>query len=352
MNHKFPIVEFHILQSFPVSCLNRDDVGAPKSVFYGGVQRVRVSSQCWKRAVRNELHETGVKLGIRTKKVAENIQLALKEKGQVSEEAVSAAKDIALKLSDDSLLFMTDKEYEAFADYAIENSFKTGDLKPKEIDKIVKKGKLGALNGLDIALFGRMVAKAPIMNIEAASAFSHAISTHSASPELDFFTAMDDEGLKDEEVTGAGHMGTTEFTAATYYRYVSLNINKLVETLGIEDDQDSLKTAVASFVKALYMAVPPARQATMSAACPWSYAKVLVRRGQRMQCAFEKPVAANRKEGGYLQPSIDALNQELETQEKLAGSLYGKVLSAEYSKEAGQSIDEIIAQIIKGLEAD
>lgn len=42
-------IEFHILQSFPVTCLNRDDVGAPKSAIVGGVSRARVSSQCWKR---------------------------------------------------------------------------------------------------------------------------------------------------------------------------------------------------------------------------------------------------------------------------------------------------------------
>ena len=30
------IVEFHILQSFPVTCLNRDDVGAPKTAMVGG----------------------------------------------------------------------------------------------------------------------------------------------------------------------------------------------------------------------------------------------------------------------------------------------------------------------------
>ena len=29
-------IEFHILQSFPVSCLNRDDVGSPKSAMIGG----------------------------------------------------------------------------------------------------------------------------------------------------------------------------------------------------------------------------------------------------------------------------------------------------------------------------
>ena len=45
-------IEFHILQSFPVTCLNRDDVGAPKTAVIGGTTRARVSSQCWKRQVR------------------------------------------------------------------------------------------------------------------------------------------------------------------------------------------------------------------------------------------------------------------------------------------------------------
>ena len=30
------LIELHILQSFPVSCLNRDDVGAPKTAVFGG----------------------------------------------------------------------------------------------------------------------------------------------------------------------------------------------------------------------------------------------------------------------------------------------------------------------------
>ena len=33
------LIELHILQSFPVSCLNRDDVGAPKTAVFGGVRK-------------------------------------------------------------------------------------------------------------------------------------------------------------------------------------------------------------------------------------------------------------------------------------------------------------------------
>ena len=56
-------IEFHILQSFPVTCLNRDDVGAPKTAMVGGTTRARVSSQCWKRHVRLAMRDFGVKLG-------------------------------------------------------------------------------------------------------------------------------------------------------------------------------------------------------------------------------------------------------------------------------------------------
>jgi len=46
------LIELHILQSFPVSCLDRDDVGSPKLAVFGGINRARISSQCLKPAVR------------------------------------------------------------------------------------------------------------------------------------------------------------------------------------------------------------------------------------------------------------------------------------------------------------
>ena len=38
-------VDFHVLQTVPPSCVNRDDTGSPKTAQYGGVTRARVSSQ-------------------------------------------------------------------------------------------------------------------------------------------------------------------------------------------------------------------------------------------------------------------------------------------------------------------
>lgn len=50
-------LELHILQSVPVACLNRDDQNSPKTAIFGGVQRARVSSQSWKRAIRELAQE-------------------------------------------------------------------------------------------------------------------------------------------------------------------------------------------------------------------------------------------------------------------------------------------------------
>ena len=48
-------IEFHVLQNFAPSNLNRDDTGSPKDALFGGTRRARISSQCLKGAVRAEL---------------------------------------------------------------------------------------------------------------------------------------------------------------------------------------------------------------------------------------------------------------------------------------------------------
>lgn len=328
-------IEFHILQSFPVTCLNRDDVGAPKTAMIGGVQRARVSSQAWKRPVRMAMHEFGAKLGIRTKHVAGIVAQACTDSGASEEQANSCGEMIASCLSKDTLLFFTMTEAKAFAEYAQEQGFDAKKLKDKDVHKVAKKALNPAIDGIDIALFGRMVAQAADLNVEAAASFSHAISTHKASNEVEFFTALDDLATE----PGSAHMGSLEFNSATYYRYVSLDLGQLWQTLAGQD----LSGAVESFTKALFVAVPAARQATQSGASPWEFAKVLVRRGQRLQVPFETAIKA--KDGGFLQPSIDAMTSYLAKQEKLHGSLFGKQAEYTYGQNDSINIDDLIAAL-------
>lgn len=352
-------IEFHILQSFPVSCLNRDDVGSPKSAMIGGVNRARVSSQCWKRQVRQVMHDLGVKLGTRTKNLASLLQRIMQDQGATEEQSKDCAEKISKLISDDTLIFISDHELSVLADKARSKGYILKDKveSKKESTKGTKKDKndqfskeVKALlknnentDALDIALFGRMVAKAPYMNVEAASSFSHAISTHAVTTDVDYFTALDDLS-KDEN--GAAHLGTAEFNSATYYRYVCLDLGILAHNLGLEnihDDLDSIKKAVETFVKALVIAVPTARQNTMSSSSVWDYAKILVREGQPLQMTFEKPVRA--KGEGYLKPSIEALNEQLKSKQKLLGSLYSYKAELEWGINADYSVDDLISGI-------
>lgn len=366
-------IEFHILQSFPVTCLNRDDVGSPKSAWVGGVSRARVSSQCWKRQVRMTLHEMGFRMGLRTRKVSELMQDACRQAGAGEEQAKACGEMFAAllikgkpkketenkkkaaataeteneKKADDkegALLFLSEGEIRAFVHYAQELEFDAQKIKLPELQKIAKKTLNPAVDALDIALFGRMVANAPEMNVSGAAAFSHALSTHRVDNELDFFTALADPlpGLADDP--GAAHMGTLEYNAATYYRYISLDLGQLAQTLGQDETPASeaqIREAVAAFTKALFLAQPSARQATLSGASPWEYARVLVRQGQRLQAPFETPVQAERN-GGFLQPSIAALDKYLDEKKALYGSLFGERLDKQWGKDTDYSIDRLI----------
>lgn len=46
------LIEFHVIQDHGPSNMNRGQDGRPKTAFYAGSLRLRVSSQCWKRTLR------------------------------------------------------------------------------------------------------------------------------------------------------------------------------------------------------------------------------------------------------------------------------------------------------------
>jgi CRISPR system Cascade subunit CasC len=349
MSHPFQRlhIEYHIIQSFPVTCLNRDDVGAPKSAMVGGVSRARVSSQCWKRQVRQELRNLGVQLAVRTKQLENQIAEACKKLGASEEKAQQCGQAFAKELADDTLFFFSSQEAKAFADHAKSLAFDAAKIKAKDIEKIAKKILYSAQDGLDIALFGRMVAKAAEMNVEAAASFAHAISTHKASSEVEFFTALDD--LQKEP--GSAHMGSLEFNSATYYRYISLDLGQLYANLYGDSSCNAerlkgIQDAVEAFTKALYLAVPAARQTTQSGASFWDYARIFVRKGQRLQASFDTPVSA--KGEGYLAPSIQALESFLTNKDQEAGSMFQKQGSIVLGPDSKESVDSIVV-FLKGM---
>lgn len=89
-------IDIHILQTVPPSNINRDDTGSPKTAYFGGVKRSRVSSQAWKKATRDLFPDflDEANLGTRTKYAVRLIaKEATKLDAQIDEqEALESAK--------------------------------------------------------------------------------------------------------------------------------------------------------------------------------------------------------------------------------------------------------------------
>ncbi len=324
------LIELHILQSFPVSCLNRDDVGSPKTAVFGGVSRARLSSQSLKRAIREFAQDNLPEArfgGQRTKLIVQPLAEALKKHGVADEKtATDLAANIADKLAKldakaeppqvGTLTFLAPSEIDSIAKQVAEllkTNPKSKDYE-KNLDKFCKAA--GLLDGADIAIFGRMAASLPSLTLEGAAMFSHALSTHKSDNDLDFYSAVDDRKPKDGDA-GAGMIGTLEFSSAVYYRYAALNLDLLADADHLAKlTATERRHVVDAFIRATLQAVPGARKNSMNAhTLPSLVLGTYKATGQPVQLinAFEEPV---RPKSGLLAESIAKLQAHHEALKK------------------------------------
>lgn len=320
-------IELHILQNFAPSNLNRDESNSPKDCTFGGVRRARISSQCIKRAIR--LHPaffkaTGVEQATRTRYLASAVSSLLQKEGKPKEEADKAAINLVeailggmdkKKSTQSNVLFFASKdEKEHLAKAILENwdDILRSDTKNDVINTTVKgfqKAFEKRTSAPDIALFGRMLAADPKLNfnMDAACQVAHAISTHRANMEFDFFTAVDD--LQPDDESGAGMMGMVGFNAATFYRYASIDMDQLVKNL--DGNRSLAKNTVRGFLEASALAIPTGKQNSFAAQNPPSFLMAVVRKNGgtwSMANAFERPVTVFG-EIGLVDASIAAFDQ-------------------------------------------
>lgn len=322
------LIELHILQSFPVSCLNRDDVGSPKSAIFGGVQRARISSQCLKRASRLLAHQNHARFeGIRSRHLHKPFNEALETAGIDTENAAKYAEELCKLFSKPdskhpeqvtTAVYLSPGEIQQIAQVIA--SAIVADEGTKEVTKNAKNAIKNATrtDAADIALFGRMIANDPNLNVEGAGMFSHALSTHKTNNEVDFFSAVDDR-KGDAEDAGAGMIGSLEFNSATYYRYIAINLDLLEAPTHLGGlSENERKDILRAFIKAALTAVPNARKNSMNAATlPHEVLGIRKNKGQPLQLinAFEDPVSSKGK--GFAAASVDEMVKHLESIEKV-----------------------------------
>ncbi|MFT3691462.1 type I-E CRISPR-associated protein Cas7/Cse4/CasC [Paenirhodobacter sp.] len=259
-------VQFHLLTSYGPSNPNRDDQGRPKQAMVGGVPRLRMSSQSVKRALRESSFfalDLQGHIGTRTKQLHEKLGEYLIGKGVSDKAAQDAATEVAgifgkletlkEKTRATTLAFISPQEWKLAEELAEKAAAGEALPKDKDLKKLVLRRADGAV---DIAMFGRMLADDADFNRDAAVQVAHAITTHAAQAEEDWYSAVDD--LNKAEDTGAGHLGETAFGSGIYYQYVCVNCDLLVENLG--GDRELAERGIEALAKALPVTTPTGKQ--------------------------------------------------------------------------------------------
>lgn len=263
-------LQFHVLTSYGPSNPNRDDQGRPKQAMVGGAPRLRLSSQSVKRAIRESSFfalDLKGNMGTRTKRLYEGLVKHLVEGGAAAPAAHKAAEQVAgifgkleapkkdapeAKMAT-TLAFISPTEWALARELA--GKVLAGEALPK--DKDLKRLVLRRADGaVDIAMFGRMLADDADFNRDAAVQVSHAITTHAAQAEEDWYSAVDD--LNKSEDTGAAHLGESAFGSGLYYQYVCVNVDLLIENLG--GDGELAAKGLNALAHALAVATPTGKQ--------------------------------------------------------------------------------------------
>ena len=158
----------------------------------------------------------------------------------------------------------------------------------------------------DIALFGRMLAKNPDKNIEAACQVAHALSVHPVVIEDDYFTAVDDlnDGAED---MGAAHIGETRFAAALFYSYICINREQLIKNLN--GNEELANKAIRALTEAAVKVSPSGKQNSFASRAYASF--VLAEKGDQqprsLSVAYLKPMTARDENDDLINDSIKAL---------------------------------------------
>ncbi|HEU4629332.1 MAG TPA: type I-E CRISPR-associated protein Cas7/Cse4/CasC [Gemmatimonadaceae bacterium] len=311
-------LQLHFLTAYPPSNLNRDDTGRPKTAVFGGVPRLRVSSQSLKRAWRTSpvfAERLGDHVGKRTQRLGDELRTYLMEKGMPEAQATDVARAIAGifgKLEDQKaeekkeakgkkekdptfikqLAFISPEEFARA--YALADRALAGEKIEPDADALLVKFDGAA----DVAMFGRMLADNPAYNREAAVQVAHAITTHRASVEDDYYVAVDD--LKDSterDDAGTSFIGVQEYGAGLFYLYACVDCDLLVRNLG--GDKALAQDAVAALIESATTVSPRGKQASFASRARASFA--LVERGPQqprtLAAAFLRPVTPTEGNG-------------------------------------------------------
>jgi CRISPR system Cascade subunit CasC len=305
-------IQLHLLTAYPAANLNRDDTGRPKTLTFGGAERLRVSSQSLKRAFRtSSVFTEGLPgaLGKRSQDFMRALVSALEGRGLDAVEAVARAEALIEhdklgkvkkgKGQTEQLVHLGPDELATIESLA--DRLASGTALDEKAMLILKDKPRAA----DIAMFGRMLADNSGFNVDAAVQVAHAFTTHRVSVEDDYYTAVDDlKNADPDQDRGAGFIGVQEYGAGLFYLYICINADLLVENLS--GDAALCADTVEAMIRAAATVSPTGKQNAFASRAKASY--LLIEIGEEtprtLAAAFQHAVGSRRNEEDQIEASI------------------------------------------------
>jgi CRISPR system Cascade subunit CasC len=301
------LIEIHAIQNHSPANLNRDDLGAPKTCYFGGVLRSRISSQCLKRSIRMSDGFRQLLGGIRTRKLAEKISEKVTGRPAAKKRAAKILEKCGIKprgeddARSDMLVYTTEEAIVQMAKLLQDGDGRTDEVLAGEFGKLISESTCVP----DMALSGRMLETGVLKDttVEAALQVAHAISTHEARPEVDYFVAADDVPGDD---AGAGLVGEAMFGAACFYKYFSIDFETLKKNL--KGNQELAAHTVGAFIRGAALSNPTGKQNSFAAHNPPDGILVEIRNNPLSYAnAFARPAGHGQRD--IVSQSIAQLGQ-------------------------------------------
>lgn len=296
MNNRNPHlrIQLHLLKAHAASNMNRDDTGRPKELVFGGANRLRLSSQSVKRALRmgqnfdafrqlaaekykatrllrttmiptvvvEALEAQGLVFATpaERKKVATAVAGLFKKEvkpaatggtGKKAKSAPAAGADDQDEETDDSLaksqlLALSEEEIDEIVTCLLKAS--KPPVNPDTPDAPVKLSTDWAAKAIsefratrqkrasrgdlspEIQLFGRMVTNDIYADVDSPLQVAHAFTTHEVKIERDYWTGVDDLKQMTDQ-QGSGMLDVRRYASGVFYHYACLDVDLLTENL-------------------------------------------------------------------------------------------------------------------------
>ena len=313
-------VSLSMLKNYSPSLVNRDDSGDAKQVVVGGVNRSRISSQCLKRAVREEIGNRGITTA-HLEDLVEQILIDECSAGRISESDIDKIgksictlpmsgkppKDTVLSCCwDKRASVISDKkeskdgekrdgnivnqvnmlEISTVVNAAIENR----DKKQADLRKEVKKSLESVRISTDKAMFGTMATSGVIETVDGAVQVAQTFSIDEYIPEDDFIVAKFSAENADDfdpffgsykkfesdnmRKTGSETLASSCLHSNTMLTCTSVNVTELKRNLSssiqhtaidVENIDSDVAKSVCDYIETVITVEPSAKQAAMSA---------------------------------------------------------------------------------------